>query len=535
MAPSGALNSDLAALQHGETCHVDKDSLETLEKGFLIFEHAVEMTEDRNAGPDHWRLKAVDGRLKGPPDEEEQSTCCQAKNDRLGQQQVDNDLCTDPVSQLDTDKRVQTIRVQTASRDDVVGLNSENSCQLLDNGLADDVLGLMERRRSLKLEPNVVSTAANCLVAGLVLRSKNLGKSLVVCPACFSKTTLITELGDVYTTKTVLPEVDSDIWVLTDVAGFDNGADIDRHDEKVHVFGCQAVQEVLSIRVGLACPGEDDNIASSLLSSPANETLTQTSQTSNYKVGGIRIHGKNDLTSVFASLNETERSSHFRDRILDLSNMLHGSRGEELHHVSQKLRADAVTRLELVGHVGSNFEHDTTAVIAHLRDTLELARGNQHILEVDTGGAKLYPAEGVENSWNAQLSRHGSVVEEGSLLGDCPAQIPANVVVKGRLRANTGNEELTLSFHVLKLDLVDGKAQISCWAVQNSYPVTAGSILLLLGGIEYEQDDCGASDPSLERVEELAIHIPGYTLAEIGHDDADLVRRDGWRGSKGLD
>lgn len=93
MAPSGALNSDLAALQHGETCHVDKDSLKTFKEGFLIFKHAVKMTKYRDAGPDHWRLKAIDGWLKGPPDEEEQGTCCQAKNDRLGQQQVDNDLC----------------------------------------------------------------------------------------------------------------------------------------------------------------------------------------------------------------------------------------------------------------------------------------------------------------------------------------------------------------------------------------------------------------------------------------------------------
>jgi hypothetical protein len=72
---------------------MDGDSLETFEKCFLVFEHAVEMTKYRDAGPNHWRLKAVDGWLKGPPDEEEQSACCQAKNDRLGQQQVNNALC----------------------------------------------------------------------------------------------------------------------------------------------------------------------------------------------------------------------------------------------------------------------------------------------------------------------------------------------------------------------------------------------------------------------------------------------------------
>jgi hypothetical protein len=51
----------------------------------------------------------------------------------------------------------------------------------------------------------------------------------------------------------------------------------------------------------------------------------------------LGLHGQDNFTRVFASLNQTERSCHLRNRIFDLSHMLHGSGGEELHHIPQKL------------------------------------------------------------------------------------------------------------------------------------------------------------------------------------------------------
>lgn len=72
---------------------MDVDSLETFEECFLVLEDTVEMTKYRDFMPKDRRLKAVDAWLECPPDEEEQSACCQAKKDGLGQQQLNNELC----------------------------------------------------------------------------------------------------------------------------------------------------------------------------------------------------------------------------------------------------------------------------------------------------------------------------------------------------------------------------------------------------------------------------------------------------------
>ncbi|KAF4992479.1 hypothetical protein FGRMN_7150 [Fusarium graminum] len=69
------------------------DSLKAFEECFLIFEYAVKMTKDRDTRPEHWRFKAVDTGLECPPDEKEQGTYYQAKNNWFRQQQVNKALC----------------------------------------------------------------------------------------------------------------------------------------------------------------------------------------------------------------------------------------------------------------------------------------------------------------------------------------------------------------------------------------------------------------------------------------------------------
>lgn len=72
---------------------MDVDLLETFEKRFLVLHHAVEMAKDGDARPKHWRLQGVNGWLECPPDEEEQSACCQTEDDGLGQKQFGDTLC----------------------------------------------------------------------------------------------------------------------------------------------------------------------------------------------------------------------------------------------------------------------------------------------------------------------------------------------------------------------------------------------------------------------------------------------------------
>lgn len=50
---------------------------------------------------------------------------------------------------------------------------------------------------------------------------------------------------------------------------------------------------------------------------------------------------------------------------------------------------DAVSLCETRLHVLADSCDDTTAIILHLRDALELSSSDEHILEVDTSGTKI--------------------------------------------------------------------------------------------------------------------------------------------------